>query len=248
MDNWEAFHQVGQAPWFQKPVEDSLILQSDYVCVVSPSLCDKFSHLRSDIRVIGNGYTPDVIGVKHKGIAGSQRGDKWIIGYFGHLTDAWFDWSLIFSLARSRADITFEIIGYGEPDWVRQEAAVHPNIYILGKVLPKELYRYTSRWSAGVIPFVEGVLAEAVDPIKIYEYLYFGLPAIVTGITHLKDYPMTYFAERKDVLDALESALQSKCKPEELDAFLEGTTWDARFDTLVSEVIKNQNIRRLYAN
>ena len=119
---------------------------------------------------------------------------------------------------------------------------------MLGKVLPKNLYRYTSRWSAGAIPFVEGFLAEAVDPIKIYEYLYFGLPTIVTGIRHLKDYPMTYFAERKDVLDALESALQSKCKPEELDAFLEGTTWHARFDTLVSEVINNHNIRRLYAN
>ncbi len=248
MDEWEAFFHVGQAPWFKKPIEDSLVLQSDYVCAVSPSLRDKFTALRLDISVIGNGYTPDVIGVEHKGVAGTQRSDERVIGYFGHLTDAWFDWRQVFHLAKTRTDLTFEIIGYGEPDWVRQESAALPNLRLLGKVLPDDLHRYTSRWSAGIIPFVEGVLAEAVDPIKIYEYLYFGLPVIVTGIRHLKDYPMTYFAERKDVLDALEHALQSKRKPEELDAFLERTTWRARFDTLVSELNKNQNMQRLYAN
>lgn len=248
MDEWEAFFHVGQAPWFKKPIEDSLVLQSDYVCAVSPSLRDKFTALRLDISVIGNGYTPDVIGVEHKGVAGTQRSDERVIGYFGHLTDAWFDWRQVFHLAKIRTDLTFEIIGYGEPDWVRQESAALPNLRLLGKVLPDDLHRYTSRWSAGIIPFVEGVLAEAVDPIKIYEYLYFGLPVIVTGIRHLKDYPMTYFAERKDVLDALEHALQSKRKPEELDAFLERTTWRARFDTLVSELNKNHNMQRLYAN
>lgn len=248
MDDWDAFFHVGQAPWFQKSTEESLVLQSDYVCAVSPSLRDKFAHLRFDISVIGNGYTPNVIGVEHKGVGGTQRGDERVIGYFGHLTDAWFDWRQVFHLARSRTDITFEIIGYGEPDWVRQESAALPNIRLLGKVLPKDLHRYTSRWSAGFIPFIEGILAEAVDPIKIYEYLYFGLPVIVTGIRHLKDYPMTYFAERKDVLDVLEHALQSKRKPDELDAFLKRTTWRARFDTLVSEVNKNQNMRGLYEN
>jgi glycosyltransferase involved in cell wall biosynthesis len=248
MDEWEAFFHVGQAPWFKKPIEDSLVLQSDYVCAVSPSLRDKFAALRLDISVIGNGYTPDVIGVEHKGVAGTQRSDERVIGYFGHLTDAWFDWRQIFHLAKIRTDLTFEIIGYGEPGWVRQESAALPNLRLLGKVLPDDLHRYTSRWSAGIIPFVEGVLAEAVDPIKIYEYLYFGLPVIVTGIRHLKDYPMTYFAERKNVLDTLEHALQSKRKPEEVDAFLERTTWRARFDTLVSELNKNQNMQRLYAN
>jgi len=248
MDEWEAFFHVGQAPWFKKPIEDSLVLQSDYVCAVSPSLRDKFAALRLDISVIGNGYTPDVIGVEHKGVAGTQRSAERVIGYFGHLTDAWFDWRQIFHLAKIRTDLTFEIIGYGEPDWVRKESAALVNLRLLGKVHPNDLHRYTSRWSAGIIPFVEGVLSEAVDPIKIYEYLYFGLPVIVTGIRHLKDYPMTYFTERENVLDTLEHALQSKRKPEEVDAFLARTTWRARFDTLISELTKNRNIQRLYAS
>jgi hypothetical protein len=248
MDEWEAFHHMGQAPWFMKSIEQSLVLQADYVCAVSPSLRDKFSPLRSDISVIGNGYMPDVIGLDHKGIAGTQRGDKQIIGYFGHLTDAWFDWRLVFYLAVSRTDLIFEIIGYGEPDWVKREAALLPNIRLLGKVVPENLHRFVIGWSAGIIPFIKGVLAEAVDPIKIYEYLYFGLPVIVTGIRHLQEYPMTYFVERHNILDTLDQVLESSHSTDNLDLFLKKTTWYARFDRLISEVSNNQNIRHFYAN
>ncbi|MCR2752417.1 hypothetical protein NSP08_23485, partial [Salmonella enterica] len=44
MDEWECFHKVGQAPWYQKEIEETLILQSDYVCGVAPSLRDKFAY------------------------------------------------------------------------------------------------------------------------------------------------------------------------------------------------------------
>lgn len=248
MDNWESFAEVGQSPWYLRSVENALILQADYVCGVSPSLREKFSHLRSDIGVIGNGYNPNVIGIEHKGIARNQRENRLIVGYFGHLTDAWFNWNIVLDLAKNRKDIVFEIIGYGEPEWVRREVAENENIHLLGKIPPKELYRYAARWSVGIIPFVEGVLAEAVDPIKIYEYLYFGIPVVVTGIRHLKNYPMTYFSERNNILDVLNCAIQCDSTTDDIEFFLKNTTWQSRFDILVSEVKKNQNIRNLYAN
>lgn len=248
MDEWEAFSKVGQASWFSKSVEESLVLQADSVCGVSPPLKDKFSLLRSDISVIGNGYSPDVIGPKNRNIANASKGSERIIGYFGHLTDSWFDWGLVFGLALARPDITFEIIGYGEPEWATVKAANIPNIHILGKIPPEELHTHASRWSAGMIPFVEGVLAEAVDPIKIYEYLYFGLPTIVTGIRHLQGYPMTFFAEKNDILKAIDSALGCERNFEELDSFLHLSTWEARFDRLLNQVQNSNNIRLLYAN
>lgn len=246
MDEWEAFHRVGQAPWFKKASEESLVLQADYVCAVSPALSKKFDSLRLNIDVIGNGYTPSVIGINAKGIAGTKQTKDIVVGYFGHLTDAWFDWELVFELSRKRSDIIFEIIGYGEPEWVKQKAESYLNIRMLGKVLPKELHNYTDRWSAALIPFVEGVLAAAVDPIKIYEYLYFGLPTIVTGIPHLKHYPMTYFANKHDITDALNTALQCDLLSKDLTVFLEETTWEARFEKLARNINKQQQIQAFY--
>lgn len=249
MDEWEAFSKAGQAPWYSRVAEDSLVMHSDYVCGVSPALREKFSNFRSDIGVIGNGYMPNIIGVERRGVAGSQRkeGER-IVGYFGHLTDAWFDWDLVIRVARKRQDLSFEIIGYGEPAWVAHEVSMLPNVHVLGKVPPRELHRYAARWSAGIIPFIEGDLAEAVDPIKIYEYLYLGLPTVVTGIRHLQTYPMTYFSERERVHEAIDLAINAELDHEKLVVFLKETTWDARFDALISQARKSQGLRLLYAS
>ncbi|ADC63064.1 methyltransferase domain-containing protein [Allochromatium vinosum] len=246
MDEWEAFHRVGQAPWFEESTERSLVLQADFVCAVSPPLREKFSDIRSDITVIGNGYSAETLGVEARNIAGSQNNEKKIVGYFGHLTDAWFDWPTLFFLAKERADIVFEVVGYGEPDWVRKKAAAAPNVSLLGKMLPSDLHKKVSSWSAGMIPFVEGELSEAVDPIKIYEYLYFGLPVIVTGIRHLDRFPMTYFSEKETIAHSLDLALNESRSPSDLESFLAQTTWQARFDTLMAKVTSRQGIWSLY--
>ena len=97
-----------------------------------------------------------------------------------------------------------------------------------------------------MIPFVEGALSEAVDPIKIYEYLYFGLPVIVTGIRHLDRFPMTYFSEKETIAYSLDLALNESRLPSDLESFLVQTTWQARFDTLMAKVTSRQGIWSLY--
>lgn len=247
MDDWEAFSNVGQAPWFVKSIEESLVLHSDFVSVVSPALKNKFSALRSDILVIGNGYTPEVLGVNYKGAALGNPNKTSVIGYFGHLTDAWFDWSLVFHIAKSRPDLTIEIVGYGEPAWVAQDVGKIANIRLLGKIPPGKLHSYASRWRAGIIPFVQSTLSDAVDPIKIYEYLFFGLPTIVTGLSHLKDYPMTFIATHHDILEIIDTAMETKVA-EDLQMFLEQTTWHARFETQFGEATSRETLRLLYEN
>ena len=249
MDDWEEFYKVGQAPWFDKTIEENIILQADVVSAVSSTLQEKFNYLRSDIKVIGNGFTPKILGLDNKGIAINKNKDEpCVIGYFGHLTDAWFDWKLVFKLAKKYPHIIFEIIGYGEPEWVRKESLNLNNVNLIGKMLPENLYKQVRNWSIGIIPFIEGTLSKAVDPIKIYEYLYFGLPTIVTGIPHLKNYPMTYLADENNIVDIVECLINKQSQQEDINEFLNQTTWQARFDSLVNELSKDSYIRDLYEN
>ena len=247
MDEWEAFHESGQAPWFDRDVELSMVLQSDVVSAVTPALVSKFSGIRTDIQLIGNGYTPEVLGTESRGIAGSSEGGIRTIGYFGHLTDAWFDWSLIFLLADNHPEIQFDLIGYGEPEWVRDRAMESKNINLIGKVQPKNLHDYVRRWSFGVIPFLEGDLARAVDPIKIYEYLYFGLPTFVTGIEHLKLYPNVFFSSRADASSIFNEIISNPSIDDlAVDYFLEETTWSARFSSLQSYISQKKTLGDMY--
>ena len=70
-----------------------------------------------------------------------------------------------------------------------------PNLVHLGKVEHSQLPAYAKHWDVAMIPFKPSRLSEAVDPIKIYEYIALGLPTVVTGMPHLASYPGVFTAE-----------------------------------------------------
>jgi polysaccharide pyruvyl transferase CsaB len=190
IDDWEEFNQVDQAPWYQKEFEDALLYNADAVMAVSQPLMQKFQSIRKDIRLVPNGFSPRQIGIRHRNIALRKKPAGEIrIGYFGHLTESWFDWELIFAIldldSRQGNHIMFQIIGCATPDLKARAAPYERQLLLPGPIPPEQLYRYAGQWDLAMIPFRKGRLAEAVDPIKLYEYTYFGLPVIVSGITHL---------------------------------------------------------------
>ncbi len=46
-----------------------------------------------------------------------------------------------------------------------------------------------------MIPFKKTALSMAADPIKLYEYIYMGLPVVVTGISHIGFHDMVKVAK-----------------------------------------------------
>ncbi|MCX5464221.1 methyltransferase [Alcaligenes parafaecalis] len=249
MDNWEEFFNAGQAPWYTAEAEELAVLSADGVTVVAPALREKFLHLRKDIEVVGNGFSSTVIGENNAMISlgKSESGGEKVIGYVGHLTDAWFEWDLLFSLATQFPTYRFEIIGYGEPDWVVGKLHQFENVSLIGKVLPKDLHRYVKNWNMALIPFKDGALAQSVDPIKIYEYLYFGLPVLVTGIEHLKSYPYTEVADKYNAAEKLEKLLSLNVDYSCIQIFLADCTWDKRFEQILDTVSRKPAMSVLYA-
>ncbi len=248
MDEWEEFYKSGDASWYRKEYEEHAVLISDVVTTVSQSLVEKFNFIREDLAIIGNGYTPNVLGVKNKYIALKHKTDSQIIGYFGHLTESWFDWELIINTASKYPNLHFEIIGYGEPLWVQKKVKELKNINLVGKVHTSELYKYVQHWNIAMIPFKTGELSKAVDPIKIYEYIYFGLPTIATGIEHLDTFPNTFVAKNNDdfekiIFNILETPL---IENKTLNTFLDQTTWHARFQYFEELILNNNSYQRLF--
>ena len=238
MDDWECFHAAGQAPWYNKNIEEAIVLNANRITAVSMPLVRKFSHLRMDIGCIGNGFCSELLGAENIASAALEEDVRINIGYFGHLSDAWFDWQLIFELLEKRKNMHLTIIGYGESDEVRKKIQKYNNINFVGKVGPRELHKYVSQWHIAVIPFKKSELSEAVDPIKIYEYLYFGLPAVATGIPHLKNYPYVEAADNDPELfyNSIVKLCEKKLKKEVdyfvISSFLSDKTWHKRFDEL----------------
>jgi glycosyltransferase involved in cell wall biosynthesis len=251
IDEWEEFHKAGQALWFNKAVENAFVVNANFLTAVSQPLIEKFSGLRRDIHLSPNGYTPSLLGEKRRGISLKKRLKKseFHLGYFGHLTESWFDWDFllkVLDLAHEQGmKLYIHLIGYGEPDIKARIEKYSRQVKFYGKVHPSKLYKYVKSWDAAMICFKSGKLSEAVDPIKIYEYLYFGLPVIVKGISHLKTFPLTQVvADEKQAVDALVS-LQARGRrlsaqdSTARERVLAASIWEQRFTDLL-EIMENE--------
>jgi SAM-dependent methyltransferase len=249
MDDWEEFAAAGQAPWFEPGAEQNAVLVADVVAAVSPPLAAKFASVRHDIAMVPNGFSPKLLGARPGLRMPPREGERLRAGYFGHLTESWFDWELIFAALDMAPDLEIEVIGYGEPDWVRARAAKQPRLNLLGKHPPSQLLRLSQGWHVAMIPFKTGKLAEAVDPIKIYEYLYFRLPVTATGILHVASYPATRVAtDIAGFVTALRDLGRDSCgfDAAAVDAFLRTATWRSRYLDLLGRTQQQRPLADLF--
>jgi len=187
---------------------------------------------RDDIVVVPNGARPGIEQVAEP--VDLPRGEI-TLGYFGHLTQAWFDWDLVRSVAAEQPDWRIHLVGYGQDATGR----LPPNVVLHGKVPRNELASYAANWDVGIIPFRRSPLAASADPIKLYEYLALGLPVVTTGVMPPPGADgLVVRAENEgsftaEVIRAAASAPQEVKRRKD---FAAGCLWEKRVDQLLELV------------
>lgn len=225
-DDWEEFAKVGMAKWYHPGYERYVAGQADIVSAVSRPLARKMSALAGGrtVHVSANGLDP-----KFPRPKGARRtGGTPIIGYFGHLTDKWFDWPLVIAAAERYPEFVFELAGHGAP----AALMLPPNVRLLGLMGHQDLAERSLTWSVAIIPFKNSPLADAVDPIKVYEYLHLRLPVLATYFPQCRDYPGTVITEgREEFLELVPKLVGAELPEDEIAAWLADNTWERRVET-----------------
>ena len=224
-DDWEEFSKVGQASWYRSWAEKYIVMNSDMSSAVSWPLAEKLSNYSTkDVTVVPNALSPNFRSKDFKKNADSSK----LVGYFGHLTDSWFDWDSLIEISVDMQDYTFEIIGHSEPENLQ----LPENIILMGPKNHPEINKIAARWNAAIIPFKTGALSDAVDPIKIYEYLALGLPTVSFSMPQIDDYPITKTcADIEEFKLGLDWAVNLDFNPSDVEEWLEENTWEKRVDS-----------------
>ncbi len=238
IDDWEEFNKLGEASWFKKNIELRIAKNVDINIATAKKLRDKIVKeidVVSNYYIIGNGVNPGRIKPSNKiSNYNFNKGDVQI-GYFGHLTDAWFDWDMIIEIAVAKINWTFHIIGYGQPEKLK----VPNNIIIHGKKEHGELAKYAAFWDVAIIPFINSELTLSVNPIKVYEYLQLGLPVVASNMPEIKDYPYTLIRiGKEEFINGIEEALELKSMINSIviNNFINENTWEKKYDDLIKYV------------
>jgi polysaccharide pyruvyl transferase CsaB len=233
IDDWEEFHRVGQAVWYDEEFERHLIDACDAVFAINEHLAGRVRGLGGPgVELLGNGLKAGIAEIREP--RPLARGEV-TVGYFGYLAGAWLDWDLIAESARRRPTWRFYLIGYGGSP---ERTALPDNVELLGKQPQADLAAFAANWDVAVIPFKPDRLAVGADPIKTYEYLAMGLPVVVTGV-----HPPVGAEDLVDRAEGLEEFLraieraaahQDPGETAARRAFAAGRTWDHRLETLLA--------------
>jgi len=228
MDEWYEFHKVGMAVWYDEGAERACTAFSDVVTATAKTLVAKLQGYTETKTVH---WSPNALDTRFvrpdmQGRTAPREGPR-VIGYFGHLTDRWFDWEALREIARRLSDYRFEIIGHGAPG----DPDVPSNVILMGPKNHDEINRIARQWRAALVLRKINRLTEAMDSIKVYEYLALGLPMVCFTMRQIEDYPYVFSApDLEGFCEQVRRAAHDPIERGVIDEFLARNRWEDRVD------------------
>jgi len=236
MDDHLAFNAVTAESLAQ--AEDRLVQRADLTIFSSRTLADRVIQ-RSSVRraeIINNGVADSLLDRSPLIPANGGNGKGLVLGYFGTISH-WFDWQLIMRVLESMPDARLRLAGP-----VETAIPIHPRIEHVGILPHASLTGFVKLCNVMIMPFIVNHLIEAVDPVKLYEYIAYGLPSLAPRYSETTRFaPWVNLYENGD--DAVRILNNISCSPrdswsfEERQDFLRSNSWTLRY-TNISRVLQ----------
>lgn len=147
--------------------------------------------------------------------------------YIGTIGE-WMDFDMMLRVLEKIPDCMFTLVGPAET-----KVPSHPRIQCAGTVRHDQLPSYAQTADALVMPFVLNELVRAVDPVKIYEYIYFNKPILAIDYQEMRKFkPFVHlYSEESEFIDFIKKVRSDEIKlysHKEARHFLESNTWKER--------------------
>ncbi len=187
----------------------AVVVAADVTIVSLDVLGDRHRSEAPDLMVVENGV--DSVAFRASTTAPDDLPDtkRPVIGYHGALS-YWFNFGLIYDVARMRPEWDFVLVGPvlpGAEEDANRIAAL-ANVRLLGKKPSDDIPAYVQRFDVGLIPFRIDTMTVAVSPLKMFEYLAVPVPVVATPLPAATRIEIVRTAEDPDdFVAALEAAL-----------------------------------------
>lgn len=149
------------------------------------------------------------------------------VGYLGNLSD-FFNWQLMCSVVEDMPDVDFFFHGGIEREILRGTVDGYvetlenlPNSYFTGRVSREQGAAAIARYDVLIIPFVENDAMDAVNPLKLWEYLAVGRPVIsspMKAISHLHDL-ISFASSKEEWVMQISRHANAKLAPETIEKY-----------------------------
>lgn len=192
MDDYPHFFDRVQSALLAR-MHRELLASASAVVTSSKTLADRYaSFARNGVEIIGNGVSHAFIEACSVAEPAPELAclPRPVLGYVGTIA-SWFDFEAVARLARAFSHGTVVLIGPAE---VRLPT-LPDNVRWLGPRPHSSLPSLLRAFDLGLIPFRLTALTDAINPVKVYEYLAAGLPVLGTSFAELSPFGSLVRAE-----------------------------------------------------
>jgi len=200
---------IDDYPNIHHSMETWLVNKANLVITTSEALAEKAKKINRGVRVkvIRNGVDYDffnnVSKIQHREFKDLEK----IIGYMGMINE-FIDFELLNYLADNRPDLNFVFVGPIKT----KRLPLKKNIRFTGVIDYRKVPTYCNEFDVCLIPFQRGEFADAINPVKLYEYLALGKPVVSYYMRELTRYEdLIYLAkDKEDFLNKVDRALNER--------------------------------------
>lgn len=228
--------------------ERELIEKADLVLVTSRGLLESKGGLNPNTHWVPNGVDYErfahatAVKAEPKELEGLPRPR---IGYVGAINEK-IDVALLLQVAEAYVGASIILVGpvrVSSEDSVRGIDALRarPNVHFMGQVPVERVPCLVAACDVGLLPYRRNAWTRNINPLKMYEYLACGLPAVSTDIPAVHDEDdLIYIADDSQAfVSAIDRALgeNGKALIEKRQARASRNTWQDRVER-ISELIE----------
>ena len=223
-----------------KQKEERLVHNSKHLIVSSNKLKTKlisdYNINDKDITIIRNGYDKELFANNKENIELKKPN----LVYIGTI-DEWFDFKSIFNYADKNKNATIYIIG---PIGVNVQNIKNNNkrnnVIFTGPIEHSQVPAYINASDILLLPFLVNDVVEYVDPVKVYEYLYYKKPVISTYWDELEQFKgmIHFYKNEEEFFKQVTNALNYNfLATREYNELMEEATWEERTKKYI-EILK----------
>ena len=229
IDDWRT---VLGGSWYSTRVERELAMLCDVLLATAPSLAKYLEDLTGrPVHSLPNAADERTF---DPGRSHPRPPDLPVHGptilYSGSLWGPWFDWALLMRVAESLPESNIVVIG----DYRGQAPLSPPNVHFLGLKPQSVLPNYISHSAVAILPWRLDAVTAATDPLKVYEYLFLGVPVVVPRLGALPSSELILQASSdEDFVSKIRFALElSSASARDDHGFRRDNCWSARLREL----------------
>lgn len=221
-------------------MEIDLFKKSNFVFATASKLVEKAQKSREDVTYLPNGVKYNDFQKAGQKVPSEYTTIHKKCVYVGAVAE-WLDMDLIKKLAKEFKEVDFYFIG---PNHIGNGIDLfnnYDNLHYLGKKPYQELQSYLEFADIGIIPFIVDKLTDAINPVKLFEYMSCGLPTITTNFHEMSNIsgPFKVGITHEDFSKKFSKLLKDSGDKISLKEFAKNNDWEARFKTILSSINKD---------